>query len=369
MFSLYAEQQGGSALWTELQNVTLDANGQYTVLLGSQHSEGVPAELFTTNEARWLGIQVEAAAEQARVLLVSVPYAFKAHEAETLGGKPASAFALAPQGGVSKETNSAANASGSGGPRPLVVGHGEPGYIAYWKNGVLLGDSVVYQSENGNVGVSTANPGAPLTVVGSAGTEILGENTAKSGLAVGVTGYADASANGTGVLGEAKAASGTTTGVFGIADATSGAAIGVSGHTASPAGVGGLFQNLSTQAGAKLLVAEDSQNNQRFSVDNQGNVSVLMGSASQPASLVPVNHGRLTQELDDGMFYTLDVPWTFPFPDTNYTVTCTPQIDTPSGVTIYYQISTSSTTAVQLYAGQEGYTSIVVTFHCIGVHD
>src|SRR3954469_21313252 len=51
MFSLYTEQQGGNALWTELQNVTLDANGQYTVLLGSQHSEGVPAELFTTNEA------------------------------------------------------------------------------------------------------------------------------------------------------------------------------------------------------------------------------------------------------------------------------------------------------------------------------
>src|ERR1041385_5557505 len=96
MLSLYSEQQGGTALWTELQNVTLDANGQFSVLLGSQHADGVPAELFTTNEARWLGVQVEAEAEQARVLLVSVPYALKAGDAETLGGKPVSAFLLNP---------------------------------------------------------------------------------------------------------------------------------------------------------------------------------------------------------------------------------------------------------------------------------
>src|ERR1051325_8834644 len=48
MFSLYAGQQGGTALWTELQNVQLDANGQYTVLLGSQHKDGVRADLFIT---------------------------------------------------------------------------------------------------------------------------------------------------------------------------------------------------------------------------------------------------------------------------------------------------------------------------------
>src|SRR3990170_1578308 len=33
--------------------------------------------------------------EQPRILLVSVPYALKAADAETLGGKPASAFVLA----------------------------------------------------------------------------------------------------------------------------------------------------------------------------------------------------------------------------------------------------------------------------------
>src|ERR1041385_538877 len=107
MLSLYSEQQGGTALWTELQNVTLDANGQYTVLLGSQHSDGVPAELFTTNEARWLGVQVEAEPEQPRALLVSVPYALKAGDAKTLGGKPLSAFLLNP------DTNTTTSTSGS----------------------------------------------------------------------------------------------------------------------------------------------------------------------------------------------------------------------------------------------------------------
>src|ERR1043165_6377198 len=108
VFSLYAEQQGGTALWTELENVTLDASGQYTVLLGSQHSDGVPAELFTTNEARWLGIQVEAEPEQPRVLLVSVPYALKAGDAETLGGKPLSAFMLNPEAADSSTSSTSA---------------------------------------------------------------------------------------------------------------------------------------------------------------------------------------------------------------------------------------------------------------------
>jgi hypothetical protein len=94
LFSLYTEEMGGSALWTEVQNVTVDASGSYTVLLGSQHPDGVPADLFTTNDARWLGAQVISEAEQPRILLVSVPYALKARDTELLGGHPASDFLL-----------------------------------------------------------------------------------------------------------------------------------------------------------------------------------------------------------------------------------------------------------------------------------
>ncbi len=80
----------------ETQNVTPDDNGQYSVILGSTTATGLPDDLFSQQEQRWLGVQVQGQAEQARVLLVSVPYAFKAHEAETLGGLPASAFVKAP---------------------------------------------------------------------------------------------------------------------------------------------------------------------------------------------------------------------------------------------------------------------------------
>jgi len=99
-FALYAQQIGGAALWLETQNVKPDGNGNYTVLLGANSTKGVPAELFTSGEARWLGVQVEQQPEHERILLVSVPYALKAADAETLGGKPASAYALSGAAGT-----------------------------------------------------------------------------------------------------------------------------------------------------------------------------------------------------------------------------------------------------------------------------
>src|ERR1051325_1806044 len=143
MFSLYTEQQRGSALWTELQNVQLDANGQYSVLLGSQHADGVPAELFTTNEARWLGIQVEAEPEQARVLLVSVPYALKAGDAETLNGKPLSAFVLSTNS--AETTSSSTNQSGVIGPYSVntSTSGGTANRLARWMDASTLGNANV----------------------------------------------------------------------------------------------------------------------------------------------------------------------------------------------------------------------------------
>ena len=91
-FALYSQQNGGAALWLETQNVKPDENGNYTILLGANSAHGVPAELFASAEARWLGIQVEQQPEKERILLVSVPYALKAKDAETLSGLPASAF-------------------------------------------------------------------------------------------------------------------------------------------------------------------------------------------------------------------------------------------------------------------------------------
>ena len=93
-FALYSEQTGGAALWLETQNVTADSNGRYVALLGSTKPDGLPTELFTTGQARWVGVQVSGQAEQPRMLLVSAPYALKAGDAETVGGLPPSAFVL-----------------------------------------------------------------------------------------------------------------------------------------------------------------------------------------------------------------------------------------------------------------------------------
>src|ERR1700723_401374 len=94
-FSIYSEETGGSPLWLETQNIQPDSRGNYTAQLGATKSEGLPLDLFTSGEARWLGAPVNGGAKQARVLLLSVPYALKAADAQTLAGLPASAFMLA----------------------------------------------------------------------------------------------------------------------------------------------------------------------------------------------------------------------------------------------------------------------------------
>jgi len=94
-FYLYKDSAGRAPLWMETQNVQADNRGHYTVMLGSTTSQGLPKDLFASGEARWLAVQPEGQAEQPPVLLLSVPYALKAADAETIGGLPPSAFVLA----------------------------------------------------------------------------------------------------------------------------------------------------------------------------------------------------------------------------------------------------------------------------------
>ncbi|MGO9275873.1 MAG: hypothetical protein ACLQOO_37455, partial [Terriglobia bacterium] len=96
-FAFYELQEGGSPLWSESQRVQVDEQGHYAVLLGATQADGLPLDLFTSGKALWLGVQPQlpGAVELRRVLLVAVPYALKASDSDTLGGKPASAYALA----------------------------------------------------------------------------------------------------------------------------------------------------------------------------------------------------------------------------------------------------------------------------------
>jgi hypothetical protein len=176
-FSLYKDQTGGAPLWQEVQNVTVAATGHYSVLLGATSKDGIPAELFTTNEARWLGIQVEQEAELPRVLLVSVPYALKAGDAETVGGHPVSDFVLSPASDSSpggstatsgtsgstttkKSTNAPATTSTA-----VTTNSGGQNFLAKFDaTGTNLVNASLY--DNGFVGIGTVNPTFNLDVVG-----------------------------------------------------------------------------------------------------------------------------------------------------------------------------------------------------------
>jgi len=96
-FSLYNEPDGGSPLWVESQTVQLDQQGRYTVLLGAASRDGMPLDVFSSGQSLWLGVQpqISGVGEQPRLMLVAVPYALKAADADTLGGRPASSYMLA----------------------------------------------------------------------------------------------------------------------------------------------------------------------------------------------------------------------------------------------------------------------------------
>jgi hypothetical protein len=168
-FALYSEQTGGAALWLETQNVTADSNGRYVALLGSTKPDGLPTELFTSEQARWVGVQISGQSEQPRVLLVSAPYALKALDAETVGGKPASAFMAAPNSS-SSISNDAAVAKGAvarSGLAPALGGGGTKDYVPLWLSSTKLGSSKLFQSAAGKIGVGTTSPAATLDVSGT----------------------------------------------------------------------------------------------------------------------------------------------------------------------------------------------------------
>jgi hypothetical protein len=267
-FAFYKDQQGGAPLWLETQNVQADANGRYTVMLGASKPDGLPMEFFSSNEARWVGVQPQGQNEQPRALLVSAPYALKAADAETLGGKPLSAFQLlAPS---SKSSSGATQQPQPPAEQPNeITCASKTGCKAafvplFTSNGgsAKVSDSIITQSGSTvNVGgevvgqtgfFRSSNNGAIFQATqtnNGAGVALGGVAEGSTGIGVegsGVTGVSGIGlSNGTGVAGQGG------TGVFGFSSPTSGfarATVGILNTTsAGSAAVYGLAQNTSGQ--------------------------------------------------------------------------------------------------------------------------
>jgi hypothetical protein len=191
-FSLYTTQQAGSPLWTETQNnIPLDATGHYSVQLGITKTNGMPTTLFTSGEARWLGVRIAEQAEQPRVLLLSVPYALKAGDAATIGGLPPSAFILAAPLSGAAVAPGVEPTTGQGAPPPSgdVTGSGTVDYLPLWDSTSDITSSVLFQKGTGStakIGINTATPTTTLDVKGA--------GTIRGTLSLPTTGSATATA-------------------------------------------------------------------------------------------------------------------------------------------------------------------------------
>jgi hypothetical protein len=143
-FALYKDEQGGAPLWLETQNVQADANGRYSVMLGATQVNGLPLELFSSAEAHWISTQISGHAEQSRILLLSVPYALKAADAETIGGLPPSAFVLAAPPAVGTNPESAETNTNAP-PPSAITGTGTANAVPLWTSASNLGNSNITQ--------------------------------------------------------------------------------------------------------------------------------------------------------------------------------------------------------------------------------
>src|SRR5271166_6320335 len=243
-FAIYKQQDGGAPVWQETQNVTPEASGQYSVVLGSTTATGLPGDLFSQQEQRWLGVQVQGQTEQARVLLVAVPYAFEAVEAQRLAGHSATEFVTSDtlQSAVQQQLQQ----------QPVVVNNftAQPG----------TGTKAPSQGPTDFTG-ATADQIVGVTQTGTgAGVNSSAPNNALFGTATATSGQSYALygiATGTGGIG-----------VKGLANSPTGATNGVNGEVSSLAGIACVFNN---DAGGQIL---SGQNNgiEKFSVDGSGNV-------------------------------------------------------------------------------------------------
>ncbi|MBI2682744.1 MAG: hypothetical protein HYX26_05925 [Acidobacteriales bacterium] len=274
---IYDAQDSTAALWSESQTVRADEQGRYSVLLGAASDAGLPAELFASGDARWLEVQSAdgKGGQQPRVMLVSVPYALKAADAETLGGRPASDYQLrlSPlQGGGAKTRSAEVQAAGRT-PDPAVAVdnggvNGTVNRVTKWTSATNIGDSLLF--DNGtNIGIGTTSPGSKLHItdsIGSFGALRLRMQNTNAG------GYTDMLfQNNTGLYAQ-----------FGISGSTTNSAFGMGVGAAYLQG--GATTGMGTVISAPFILG--TNNLERMRIDAGGNIGIGINA---PTALLHLN--------------------------------------------------------------------------------
>ena len=151
--SVYADAEGGAPLFQETQQVTLDDRGRYSIVLGAAHADGIPSSIFAAG-GQWLGTVFERTGEieGPRVRLTSVPYALRAADADTLGGRPASDYVLGTGSTTSGRMRSTSSDAAPADEQPGTVN-----FLAKYVGPTTVANSALYET-GGAVGLGTTVP-------------------------------------------------------------------------------------------------------------------------------------------------------------------------------------------------------------------
>ena len=286
-FSIYPDQQSTAALWTETQIVQVTSE-KYTVMLGSTSPTGLPSDIFSADQAHWLGVQVDGS--EKRFLLVSVPYAMKAVEAERLGGLLPSDFVTVQQ--LQSALQSAATP------------------------GTPTSSKTTASGPTGQAAVAGTPPQLATDFTDNNASEVLLVTQQGTGFAI----HAITSSQAEAILAQNDSIGGTA--LHALATNATGTSIGVLAETASPDGIAGVFNN---QAGGKILslrnngvevASVDANGNLtatgRINGTFSGNGSGLTGIPPEGINATPFNSsGTIVQRDVNGGFSASRINGTF----------------------------------------------------------
>ena len=177
VFRFYSSSTGGSALWEEDwtgANSVQVSNGLFNVMLGSLNA--IPQSLISGNDGLWLGVTVGTDSEMTpRVQIGSVPYAFRANQADRAfglsapGGGPADALTVDSSGNIGIGATSAAAKLEIDGQNSLLrLWNPDPNTVANGEVYLTVG--------NTNAAGGNQNNWISLRSIGDGNTGILNSN-------------------------------------------------------------------------------------------------------------------------------------------------------------------------------------------------